>query len=422
MGLNASDLSIGAQVNFAQAIDAARGLALAMQSVQATVERIGVNARLDEFIGNTQRQAAAAVSSIAAVTQAADRSVQSQRSWFQGLAGWSINAWYIVGMGERVMGSIVQVFDAVDRRQDMLEHATVNVGRLRQATAGIFGTSELLESANRLRNALGLTEDRMVTVYQAAHVLAERVGKDDTEALNALVLAKQTGDDRALRPFGETIATVGKEAEKQAQMMRALEERYGGVAIRADSAADAMHRVGEAAKDVAAGALSKVADSLGTIISRLLHLGDVAGAGGEEHDRALGQEIVGDPVVEALDDAGDGEGGEHLGADAAGFEGIAHGQGVHHRGQHAHLVGATAVHALAATVLAAEEIPGTDDQGQFGAEIRELLEPLGGGDDGLWLDPAGRVALEDFATHLQEHAPEAEVGGHRPSLCLGGGN
>ena len=69
--------------------------------------------------------------------------------------------------------------------------------------------------------------------------------------------------------------------------------------------------------------------------------------------------------------------GHHPALHSALFESILQGDGVDHRGQHAHVVRAHAVHLLGLLLYAAEEVPAAHHQADFHAQCMNLRELAG---------------------------------------------
>jgi hypothetical protein len=59
------------------------------------------------------------------------------------------------------------------------------------------------------------------------------------------------------------------------------------------------------------------------------------------------------------------DGGLHAGRHAELLQRVLHGQSVHHRGQHAHIIGLGAVHALGSAGHTAEDVAAADDEADF---------------------------------------------------------
>ncbi len=160
--------------------------------------------------------------------------------------------------------------DAMDRRADMLERARTNIAALRSEAGGIFGTTELLQASNALTQATELTEEDIRTVVRGAHELAQTVGMEDSQALDALTNSIVRANERGLQQLGVNLNLVGTDAEKQAQIVRYLEERLRDAGEGALSMADGMSALGAAARDVTAGALTALADALGGVVGKMI--------------------------------------------------------------------------------------------------------------------------------------------------------
>src|SRR5690606_38029138 len=82
----------------------------------------------------------------------------------------------------------------------------------------------------------------------------------------------------------------------------------------------------------------------------------VAGTGGENCDVAVVQVADRRAAIVVLDHSAHRDRRHDAGRDAGALQGVAHGQGVHHRGQHAHVVTGDAFHARLVQGLAAEQV------------------------------------------------------------------
>jgi hypothetical protein len=92
---------------------------------------------------------------------------------------------------------------------------------------------------------------------------------------------------------------------------------------------------------------------------------------------------------------------EHARGHVGALERVLQGERVHHRRQHAHVVGAGAIHAARRAGHAAEDVAAADDQRDLDAE-RAYFGDLGGDalEDG-GIDAEAGVAHEGFARELE---------------------
>ena len=95
----------------------------------------------------------------------------------------------------------------------------------------------------------------------------------------------------------------------------------------------------------------------------------VAGAGGEDHDAALLEVAHGPPADVRLGDARHLDRRLHPGRLAEALEGVLQGEGVHHRAEHADVVGLGGVHALHRARAAAPEVAAADHHGDVDVEV-----------------------------------------------------
>ncbi|MNE42361.1 hypothetical protein D3C80_1364820 [compost metagenome] len=98
----------------------------------------------------------------------------------------------------------------------------------------------------------------------------------------------------------------------------------------------------------------------------------VAGTGRENH-HVLGVQVThGLATIVVIGHANHGNSGHHDGRDVGALKGVAHGQGVHHSGQHAHVVAGDPVHASLAQRFTAEQVATTDNQANLNADADQL--------------------------------------------------
>src|SRR5690606_18181395 len=93
--------------------------------------------------------------------------------------------------------------------------------------------------------------------------------------------------------------------------------------------------------------------------------------------------------------------GLDAGGDAALLEEVLQGQAVHDRAEHAHVVGAAAVHAALGQLRAAEEVAAADDDRALDALGDPLGDLRGDAGDDVGVDADG-TAAEGLARELQE--------------------
>src|SRR5690606_11153600 len=99
-----------------------------------------------------------------------------------------------------------------------------------------------------------------------------------------------------------------------------------------------------------------------------------AGTGGKDHHFAALEVAHGLATVVVVGDADHGDGRHDQGGDVGAFQGITHGQGVHHGGQHAHVVTGDAIHAGGGQRRATEQVATADHQADLDTDPHQLTD------------------------------------------------
>ena len=92
----------------------------------------------------------------------------------------------------------------------------------------------------------------------------------------------------------------------------------------------------------------------------------------------------------------------HARVHAQALERVLHRERVHHRGEHAHVVGGDAVHAGARQARAAEDVAAADDDGDLHAHLDDVLQLAGDALDDRRIDAVVAVAQQGLARELHE--------------------
>lgn len=111
-----------------------------------------------------------------------------------------------------------------------------------------------------------------------------------------------------------------------------------------------------------------------------------ADAGGEDHHPAFFEMTQGAAAHIGLGHGVHGQGALHARLDADLLQRRLHGQGVHHRGQHAHIVGGGAFHVAGGLAQSAEDVAAADDEADLDALARHVSHGLGHAGDRLHVD------------------------------------
>ena len=135
-----------------------------------------------------------------------------------------------------------------------------------------------------------------------------------------------------------------------------------------------------------------------------------AGAGAEDDDAALLEVADRAPRDVGLGDLAHRDRGLHARLDALLLEEVLQREAVHHGAEHAHVVGARAVHALLLQLGAAEEVAAADDDGDLDALV-DRLGDLAGDRRARRRGRARPAAAEDLAGELEQHPAAGGRGG-----------
>ena len=143
--------------------------------------------------------------------------------------------------------------------------------------------------------------------------------------------------------------------------------------------------------------------------------GEIGGAhaGGKDHHPALFQMPLGPSADHRLAHLVHLDGGLHACRHAQLLQRVLHGQGIHHRGQHAHIVGLGAVHAAGGAGHAAKNIAPADDEADLQPGFLGVLHLLRHLRDKAGVDPELLIAHQHLAGKLDQHAPVNRRGGGR---------
>ncbi len=126
------------------------------------------------------------------------------------------------------------------------------------------------------------------------------------------------------------------------------------------------------------------------------------GAGGENNYPALFEMPNGATAHEGLANGVHLDGRLHAGIDALLFQSVLHSQRIHHRGQHAHVIGAGALHVARRLGQPAEDIAAADHQTQLNTETRNRRDLSRHSLDGIHVDAETLIAHQHFAGHFQQ--------------------
>ena len=101
---------------------------------------------------------------------------------------------------------------------------------------------------------------------------------------------------------------------------------------------------------------------------------------------------------------------------------VLHGQSIHDRGQHAHVIGRGPVHALGRYGHAPENVAAADDQTELNAERGRLRQFPADGLDGLGFDTEALLAGQSLSGKFEHDSAVAEFVHNMPPWVNGGEN
>ena len=130
----------------------------------------------------------------------------------------------------------------------------------------------------------------------------------------------------------------------------------------------------------------------------------IAGAGGEDDHPALLHVPLGAAADIGFADGGHRDGGLHPGGNAAFLQRRLHGQRVHHRGQHAHVVRLGAFHAAGGAGDATKDVAAADHDADLHAHADDIADIGGDGADGVVVEAEFASAHQGLARQLQQDA------------------
>lgn len=115
---------------------------------------------------------------------------------------------------------------------------------------GMTSRLALMETANRVaQTGLQLTAHEFANLAVAATKFADATGIDATQAMDQLAGAIAAGNTRSLAQFGINLGDITDKADKQAEALRQLNERFGDASEGANTLGGELDRVGVAMDD-----------------------------------------------------------------------------------------------------------------------------------------------------------------------------
>jgi len=163
--------------------------------------------------------------------------------------------------------AVKKLADEMDRQADIADAFAGNIDAAADRTKGLITNLDLMIASNSAAAAgLKLSAAQFGTLSVAAVKFAEATGQDAKGALDSLIGAISTGQERALKPLGVDLEGITDKAEKQAEAIRQLTEKYGQAEVSANSLGDGLTVLENNYKNLFT-AISKVTSSLDVLAS-----------------------------------------------------------------------------------------------------------------------------------------------------------
>lgn len=212
-------------------------------------------ARWKEAEGSVKTFAEKFDSALSSIAAGAARNFKSVNDQIDNILGWASK----IG---RVVGAFKEFIDLGDRFGDMQEGMVGSIDEAQRAIAGQASAMELMSFKNRLvTEEFSITERGFRNLTVGAKVLSDRLGIDLSTAMEQMTSAIQTGRVQGLRRLMPDLELTGTLAEKQEQILAALERRYSGVTVAASSLSDKLAVAKSAIADMVGGFAKAVNES-----------------------------------------------------------------------------------------------------------------------------------------------------------------
>ena len=121
---------------------------------------------------------------------------------------------------------------AVSEYTSVISNHSVSVRAADEATSGLIDTVELHRAAAQIEEAqIEINEQQFRSLAVAGAQFAQRTGIPVTEAFQNITNAAISAEAEGLRRFGITLGTGGTIAERQIEVLRALQNRFGETTV-----------------------------------------------------------------------------------------------------------------------------------------------------------------------------------------------
>lgn len=141
----------------------------------------------------------------------------------------------------RVVAKVKEVASEIDDYSDVVSGHAVSIDQARIATSGLIDSIELHRTAARLEAAgIQVTAEQLRGLSVAAADFANRTGADMTETFNELTTAVLAGTDRGLMRYSVALDAGTTRAQRQAQALNELTERFENQTIEVGNTNDAI--------------------------------------------------------------------------------------------------------------------------------------------------------------------------------------
>lgn len=158
----------------------------------------------------------------------------------------------------------IDAWKSAEELNDAMAASTTKIGDAYAATGGLISAMDLYRASNKASMAgLNLTEQQLRSLAVAAAKYADVTGTDAKSAMDALSSAVAKGSARALKDYGIELQTTGGLAEKQAEAIAKLTQKFGDQTIQAGNLSESFESLANSAKLTSASFVKFLGDASG---------------------------------------------------------------------------------------------------------------------------------------------------------------